>query len=544
MPTRFQLISASSLLASILLLRYASTWALTPSYVWTAVQLYFAQYFAVAVWRIILYPKYFSPIRHLPQPPNNSFLMGQGGRIRREPAGVPAQDWINSVPNDGLIRYLYAFNIERVLPTSPKALAEVLQQRNYDFVKPHQLRSGLGRLLGIGILLAEGSEHKAQRKSLMPAFAYRHIKDLYPVFWSKSRELVFALTQSIQKEQSGQAPASMTSVFEMGQWTSRATLDIIGVAGMGQDFHAIENPQTELSQTYRRIFKAPPYAQILAVISVLMPSWVMVNLPLKRNSEILEAAEVIKKTCRQLIKRKNEKLEKGEETGVDILSVAMKSGGFSDSNLVDQMMTFLAAGHETTASALLWAVYLLCRHPDVQSRLRDEVRTRLPALDEAADMTAADIDKLPYLHAVCNEVLRLYAPVPLTLRIAARETTILNHRIPAGTTVIISPWAVNHSKELWGPDAADFNPERWMGAGRANTGGADSNYSFLTFLHGPRSCIGSAFAKAEFACLLAALVGRFEMELANKDFVLDIQGGITTKPSDGLDVKLKIADGW
>jgi cytochrome P450 len=194
---------------------------------------------------------------------------------------------------------------------------------------------------------------------------------------------------------------------------------------------------------------------------------------------------------------------------------------------------------------MMWACYLLCKHPEIQKRLRDEVRASLPSVsDESANVTAADVDKCAYLHAVCNEVLRFFPSVPLTTRVAAHDTTILGHPIPKGTTIIISPWAINLNKELWGEDAAEFNPDRWIGPGRANNGGADSNYSFLTFIHGPRSCIGKDFAKAEFACLVAAWVGRFEMEFADKDYTLTIGGGITSKPKGGLKVKLNVVEGW
>ena len=100
------------------------------------------------------------------------------------------------------------------------------------------------------------------------------------------------------------------------------------------------------------------------------------------------------------------------------------------------------------------------------------------------------------------------------------------------------------SKTLWGDDAAEFNPDRWTGPGRANNGGGESNYSFMTFLHGPRSCIGQAFARAEFACLLAGLVGRFEMELEEPDREIEIQTGITTRIKGGLRVRMREVQGW
>ena len=391
------------------------------------------------------------------------------------------------------------------------------------------------------------TKEQIQRKNLMPAFAYRHIKDLYPAFWSKSREMVLAMTNAMERQKPGpiedikQAP-----VVEVGGWTSRAALDIIGVAGMGQDFNAIQDPNTELSATYRKVFQPSGQAQFLALLGLFIPFWLLRALPVKRNEDIEIAANTVKKVCRQLIHQKKLKLDNKEKRiDVDILSVALESGGFTEENLVDQMMTFLAAGHETTATSMVWAIHALCENPSYQTRLRDEIRANLPSVDDVdAKVTDKDLERLPFLHAVCNEVLRVHAPVPLTLREAAVDTSILGHPVPKGTKIIIAPWAVNLSEELWGPDAAKFNPDRWMGPGRANTGGADRIYSFLTFLHGPRSCIGQAFAKAEFACLLASLAGRFEMELEDPSRVIEIKGGITARPKDGLMVRMRKVEGW
>ena len=473
------------------------------------------------------------------------------------------QRWINEVPNEGLIHYHYFFNAERLLLTSPKALGEVLVQRSYEFIKPNNLRAGLGRILGVGVLLAEGEEHKVrcllsveamwlmkeqiQRKNLQPAFAYRHIRNLYPVFWSKSREMVLAMTKSIERENSGPIEdVKYAPAVEVGGWTSRAALDIIGVAGMGQDFNAIQDPDTELSATYRKIFQPTRQAQIMGLLGSFVPMWFLRALPIQRNEDIEAAANTIRKVCRQLIRQKQLKLDNKEKTtDVDILSVAIGSGGFTEENLIDQLMTFLAAGHETTATSMVWAIHALCKNLEYQTRLRKEIRANLPSIDDdSTPVTDTVLERLPFLHAVCNEVLRVHSPVPLTIREAANDTTILSQHVPKGTRIILSPWAVNLSTELWGPDAAKFNPDRWMSPGRANTGGAENAYSFMTFLHGPRSCIGQSFAKAEFACLLASIVGRFEMVLEDPDMVIEIKGGITARPKGGLPVRLRKVEGW
>ena len=129
-------------------------------------------------------------------------------------------------------------------------------------------------------------------------------------------------------------------------------------------------------------------------------------------------------------------------------------------------------------------------------------------------------------------------PVPVTIRVAACNTSLLEHSIPKDTPAVLSPWAVNRSTKLWGPDALTFNPDRWMD-GKTNSGGAESNFAMLTFLHGPRSCIGSALAKAEFACLLAAWVGSFETSFADPGYVMKVKNEITARLGD-LRVRVKI----
>jgi len=197
--------------------------------------------------------------------------------------------------------------------------------------------------------------------------------------------------------------------------------------------------------------------------------------------------------------------------------------------------------HETTSSAFTWATYLLSTRKDVQRRLREEIREALPA--DTASYSSFDfsgvLEKLPLLNGICNETLRLYPTVPITIRVAVRDTTLAGHLIPRGTEIIICPWAVNRTPELWGSDASEFKPERWIDDGKPNnSGGAESNFSLLTFLHGPRSCIGQNFAKAELRCLLAAFITNFEWELDMPREDIIPAGVVTIKPRNGLKVKL------
>lgn len=523
--------ATTSITTAILLVHFAPRYTIAQSYTATATILFCTQWIIYGFYIILIYPFFLSPLRGLPEPSGNSWFNGQWSTLMREPSGIPMQRWINEIPNDGLIRYKHLFNRDRLLLTNPKALSEVLTTKSYDFVKPELLRSGIGQVLGIGILFAEGDEHKKMRKDLMPAFSFRHIKELYPAFWTKSIEMVDCIAAELK--------SSGKNTIKIDDWASRATLDIIGVAGLGQDFNSLADPNTELNKVYRSIFSPSRAGQILGLLSFFLPNILLRAIPIKRNDDVRAASAVARDTSRRLIQTKRQSLSAGKSTGShDIISTALASNAFTEDQLVNNMMTFLAAGHETTASALTWAMYLMCQNPTTQTRLRSEILTHIPS-STGTKITNDIIDNMPYLHAICNETLRLYAPVPLTIRDTAVPTTICNQFVPQGTKIILAPWAVNYSVSLWGADAAEFNPDRWLGPGQANSGGSTSNYAFLTFLHGPRSCIGASFARAELACLVASVVGRFELELEVPGEKIEIKGGVTARPRDGLRLRVR-----
>ncbi|KAF5665631.1 cytochrome P-450 monooxygenase [Fusarium denticulatum] len=374
-------------------------------------------------------------------------------KLYRDPYCSPVRQWNETVPNDGLLRYLGFFNAERIVLTSPDALYEVLVTQNYSFPKPASLRETAGRFLGIGLILSEGDAHKLQRKSMNPAFAPRNIKALYPLFWDKTREMFERIT------------ADKPETVEVVEWASRITLDLIGVAGLGRDFGAIQDAKNEMVKTYNIVFQPSAQARMLHLIESLVPAWVLTALPIKLNSDMSQAARSIRETCRDIISSKQKKLKEKELDDMDIISAAIRTGTFTEDGLIDQAMTLLAAGHDTTGAAFTWGIYLLAKHPEVQDRLRHEIRQRLPPLTQAKEtpISSVKIDSMPYLQAVCSEILRFYAPVPQTLREAAHDTTILDQFIPKGTRIVIAPWATNRCSPLWGADAHLFKPDRWLG---------------------------------------------------------------------------------
>ena len=119
-----------------------------------------------------------------------------------------------------------------------------------------------------------------------------------------------------------------------------------------------------------------------------------------------------------------------------------------------------ALQHETTASALTWACYLLTLHPEIQERLREEIRAQIPSAD--SPITWSDLESLPLLNGVCQEVLRLFPTVPATIRESIRDTTVAGTFIPKGTRIVLVPYAINRSPEFWGSTGDEFLPERWI----------------------------------------------------------------------------------
>ncbi|KAL2847650.1 cytochrome P450 [Aspergillus pseudodeflectus] len=490
-------------------------------------------------WLIIVYPYFYSPLRHLPRPKGEIPLLGQLTRPSTKPIGSTHLQWLNTIPNDGLITYRSILNQDRVLITSPKAIAEVLVSNTYAYTKHPNERSVIRRFLGNGLTISEGAEHRFQRKIMIPIYAVRNVRGFYGVFFKKGLDLVEALEKNVRGTSDG-----TTCEVEISQWVNRATMDIIGLAALGKEFGCLDGAKSLLFDTYQEIFTWAPEKDVFMALNRVLPRGFVQWLPWKVNERIDVTSATLRGICRGLVRERIDEFRESDGKGEDLVGRMMRMGSWEAEGLVEQLLTIIAAGHETSASAFTWACYLLAQKPAAQDRLRSEVIEVLPALSTQnpdPDSIAAILENLPYLNAVCNEVLRFIPPVPLIRRVATIPTTILGHAIPPGTQVLLCPYAVNRSPELWGPDAGEFRPERWISAetGKANNeGGMGSNYANLTFSHGPRSCIGQGFAKAELRTLVAIFVARLRLALAKPTEDVVPVGIVSVRPRDGLVLRL------
>lgn len=189
------------------------------------------------------------------------------------------------------------------------------------------------------------------------------------------------------------------------------------------------------------------------------------------------------------------------------------------------------SSHETTAVGLVWALYILAKHPDVQTALRQEIRTTFPTKEDITSASTETLNSMTYLRNTISETLRIYPSAAVVIREAARDTTVQLSdgpvAIPKGTGMIAPIAALNTCKELWGEDAEECNPDRWNDA--------ENLSPLMTFWGGPRQCIAKEFANLELKALLVSLVARFEFTLEDPHMHVEVRGDAPTiRPVHGM----------
>ncbi|KAE8142743.1 cytochrome P450 [Aspergillus pseudotamarii] len=504
----------------------------------------------VTIWNTLIYPYFITPLRHLPTISGN---LNNARIVFDDPRGRLPLEWMKTVPNEGLIHFRDIVNRSYLLATNHQALLDIMSTNTYDFEKPWRARNFLARIIGFGLILSEGSAHKKQRRALTPSFNVKNIRALYSLMWEKTGLLLDELEKEIkQNPMDGTYADSGEGKVELSVWASRLTLDIIGPAAMGRDFRSLHNPENKVADSFLAILEPTKEKMAFLAVNFALPQWFARHIPWRLNKVINDETGFLRDLCRDIVHEKRASITAtratAKELEADILGTMMLGGDFTDDELIDQMLTFLAAGHETTASALTWACYLLTLYPDVQERLRAEIRERIPSGNHP--ITWSDLETLPLLNGVCQEVLRLYPTVPMTIREAVRDSVVAGKHIPRGTRILLCPYAINRSPEFWGNDGDEFRPDRWIDTDKNgqlvtnNNGGASTNFAQITFLHGQRSCIGKDFARAELRCAVAGVVGRFRFEMQNPKQKIHIAGAVTTKPVEGMHLRMSRVDEW
>ena len=310
----------------------------------------------------------------------------------------------------------------------------------------------------------------------------------------------------------------------------------------------MEDKRNPLAEDYEELFKPTGQKLLYMILCELTSHRFVLLLPWKLNNLLQTKCKSMREDCARIVRQRREDMsQKDSNVPTSTLSMLIEGDALTDTQIVDQLLTFLPAGHETAAGAFLWALYHIATDRSVQTALRNEIieNVQLNETLPADYDLGALLESLPMLNAVCNETLRLY-PSPSGARTSGRPTTLMGYQVPVGTTAIISPWAINRSRLYWGPRAEEFIPERWIdtdpktGLLKSNSsGGADSNFSMLTFSQGPRNCIGQGFVRAELRCLVAVFVAKFNIAMADPNEKVVPFSLIGTRPKGGLRLRLE-----
>ncbi|KAF1989205.1 cytochrome P450 [Aulographum hederae CBS 113979] len=522
-----------------------------------SVTIFYALSFNILLWivyNVWIWPFFITPLRHLPGPKGGYPILGHALVPLKRPPGVDFLRWMAEIPNDGILKFHAFFNEPTLLVTNPTAMADMLQARPYDFQKSENSRDLLRIIIGEGLLVSEGDMHKFQRKNLLPMFGFRQIKDLYPMMNIKAETLIESISNKLREDlekakDEEQYAGDDTTVIEMNGWADRSTLDMIGVAGLGHQFNSLRNSDDVIAKKYFSILEPNPARLPWFITILLLGKSAVDKLPLGLNKTMDDAVSSLRGSCWQFLQDRKAQIAKAPEEHFDVLAGLIKTNNFSDDELMDQLLTFLAAGHETTANTFTWVVHVLARDPVLQTRLRKEIQGAMPGGVPNGDL-ATVLESLPYLNGVINETLRMFPVVPLTRRTAIRDSRIGDLHVPKGTPIEISIWSIHRSPQIWGEGADKFVPERWIDGEAAedgtklnghpnNHGGTPSVYSMLSFLAGPRSCIGARFARAELRVLTAQFLLNFEFEPADWEEEIIPFGIVTIKPQNGLHIKVK-----
>jgi cytochrome P450 len=408
-----------------------------------------------------------------PPGPKGRLLFGHLGELRRDALAF----YTRCAREYGDVVAL-RFGWKRVyLLSHPDYIEQVLVTDSRNFTKHFGLR--LNRmLLGDGLLTSEGDFWLRQRRLIQPAF----LRDAVASYGATMVELAQRLVAGWHDGETRNIHGDLT----------RLTLEIAARTMFGVDFHDAAGPV--IAQALRDVsdtFRARFYRLIALPDFVPTPA----NLRLRRAIRRLDAM-----LFDLIAKRKQ-----GDGNGTDLLSILLRArdegaGRMTDRQVRDEAMTLFLAGHDTTALALTWGLYLLAQHPDVAAKLRSELRSVLG--DNPA--TAADLPRLPFTDAVVHEIMRLYPPAYTFGRQAIEAFDVGGYRLPAGSTVLMSQWVVHRDPRFY-EEPERFYPERWLdGLARRLP-----KFAYFPFGGGPRVCVGNTFAMLEAVLVLATIARNY-----------------------------------
>ncbi|MCW1917667.1 cytochrome P450 [Rhodobacter sp. KR11] len=390
----------------------------------------------------------------------------------------------------------------------PALIARVLTERPVDFPKSLRIAEGLRPLLGNSVFLTNGDAWKRQRRIIDPAFEGGRLRETFPAMWAAGLATVARLTPG---------------THEIEEHTSHAAADVIFRTLFSLP---IEDAVAQATfHEFRAYQRSQPILNLAAFLP--LPAW----FPRFHRPRTLKSARRIRALITQLTATRADQIAAGQapdDLATKIMTTADPLTGetFSTAEMVDQVAIFFLAGHETSASALAWALYLLATHPEAQARVAQEAAS----LPDSPDFAA--LSRLKFTRDCFREALRLYPPVPMMVRETTQPETLRDRTAPKGAQIVLSPWHLQRHDRIWtNPDG--FDPDRW---GRAENR-ACARDAFIPFSAGPRVCTGAGFAMVEGPLLLALILRAFHLAPAAGKVPVPV-AHLTVRAQDGIHLQL------
>lgn len=392
------------------------------------------------------------------------------------------------------------------LVNQPDLVDVVLKRRPDDFPKSDRIREGLKPLLGNSVFLTNGETWKRQRRIIDPAFEGGRLRDTFPAMLSASQASVDRLRSHVGQN------------VEFEEITSHAAADVIF-----RTLFSIPIDHDIASQVFER-FRAYQRAQPLLNLAAFlpMPRWI----PRFHSRQTRENAAAVRRLIKELTVQRMAEIEAGtapDDLATKIMTTVDPVTGerFSTEEMVDQVAIFFLAGHETSASALAWTLYLMALFPDWQEKVAAEAA----ALE---DHSFAVMSRLKLSRDVFREALRLYPPVPMMVRETICPNRFRNRPVPKGAQIVLSPWHLHRHERLWHrPD--EFDPARW---GTEN-GRQCQREAYMPFSAGPRVCTGAGFAMVEGPLILSLFLRHFRFERVEGRDPVPV-AHLTVRAKDGI----------
>ncbi|WFD35614.1 Endocytosis and vacuole integrity protein [Malassezia cuniculi] len=493
------------------------------------------------------------------RPAKESFLTGNVPSFLRRDVVSVFLDWMTEY--GGAVRFYGILGEPRLMISDPAALEHVLHTRVYSYSKARLAAHTLSSIMGHGLIVSEGDIHRRQKRAIQPGFSAQSIKNVSPVFLRCAELLAEHISSRISID-------GHSSLVDMHALTSSATLDALGEAALGLEFGALANASAKQNGELHNMHPLPRalnhslsiatrssmWLNILGSATMLFP--VLENLPVGVNSkEFLHATGVLHGIASDVVSRAKADVlhtadgayhaaDKGirkDDERPDLLAVLLRANKnasntaqktsvldratLSDQEMVGQVSTFIFAGHETTSTQITWLLLQLARNPQAQGRLRNAIhaaREQRGLAREDRPLTCDELAEIPYLDWCLRESLRLDGAIHTTSRIASENDVIplsdgRRIAVAKGTLVLVPLNSISRDPKLWGDDAHKFVPERWenppLGARVFPRVGG------VSFLQGPRACMGSNFALAEMRAFIGTLISQFSFECDGRAIV-------------------------